>query len=109
VCTIFTDVGRLIAISAHERSIGLHHRAKHPGFPEDLLLNLRHLILSHHGEYEKASVRLPQTLEAIVLHFCDNLDAQSAGVAQLVTAAPPDAVWSEFDKLNNRYYRIVRV
>ncbi|MCD8479854.1 MAG: hypothetical protein LRZ88_06255 [Candidatus Cloacimonetes bacterium] len=24
-----------------------------PGFPDDLLLNLRHLILSHHGEYEK--------------------------------------------------------
>ncbi len=105
----FTDVGRLIGHLSMSDQLVYTTANSIPGFPEDLLLNLRHLILSHHGEYEKASVRLPQTLEAIVLHFCDNLDAQSAGVAQLVTAAPPDAVWSEFDKLNNRYYRIVRV
>jgi 3'-5' exoribonuclease len=67
------------------------------------------MILSHHGEYEKASVRLPQTLEATLLHHCDNLDAQAAGVSQLIEAAPPNAVWSEYDKLNNRYYRIVKI
>jgi len=79
------------------------------GFPEEVLLNLRHLILAHHGEYEKASVRLPQTLEALVLHLCDNLDAQSKGVAQLLESAAPDAVWTEYDKLNNRYYHITKI
>jgi 3'-5' exoribonuclease len=54
-------------------------------------------------------VRLPQTLEALILHHCDNLDAQAAGVSQLLAASPPDAVWSEFDRINNRYYRIVRI
>jgi len=47
-------------------------------------------------------------LEALVLHLCDNLDAQSVGVAQLVEAAPDNAEWTEFDKLNNRYYKIYR-
>ena len=105
----FTDEGRLIGHLSMSDQMAVEAAAKIPGFPAELLLNLRHLILSHHGEYEKASVRLPQTLEAIVLHHCDNLDAQAAGVSQLVNAAPPDAVWSEFDKINSRYYRIVRI
>ncbi len=105
----FTDEGRLLGHLAMSDQIAVDAAAKIPGFPQDLLLNVRHLILSHHGEYEKASVRLPQTLEAIILHHCDNLDAQAAGVSQLLDAAPPEAVWSEYDRMNNRYYRIVRV
>lgn len=76
-------------------------------FPDDLLMKLRHLILSHHGEYEKASARLPQTIEATVLHHADNFDAQTIGVKQLIEANKnPDAKWTEFDKLNQRYYYI---
>ena len=104
----FTDAGRLIGHLALSDQMVCENASKIPGFPEELLLNLRHLILSHHGEYEKASVRLPQTLEAIVLHHCDNLDAQAKGVAQIIEAAPPFAVWTEYDKLNNRYYKIYR-
>jgi len=65
---------------------------------------VRHMILAHHGEYEKGSVRLPQTIEALVLHLADNLDAQTIGVQQLLDITPADSEWSEFDKLNNRYY-----
>ncbi|MCB5270469.1 MAG: HD domain-containing protein [Candidatus Cloacimonetes bacterium] len=105
----FTDEGRLLGHLSMSDQIAVEAAAKIPGFPEDLLLNVRHMILAHHGEYEKASVRLPQTLEALILHHCDNLDAQAAGVSQLLAAAPPEAVWSEFDRINNRYYRIVRI
>jgi len=104
----FTDAGRLIGHLALSDQIVCENASKISGFPDDLLLHLRHLILSHHGEYEKAAVRLPQTLEAIVLHHCDNLDAQATGVAQLIAAIPQNAVWSEYDKLNNRYYKIYR-
>ncbi len=104
----FTDIGRLIGHLSLSDQLVCEHASRIVGFPEETLLNLRHLILSHHGEYEKASVRLPQTLEAVVLHLCDNMDAQSTGVLQLIEAAPENSVWSEFDKLNNRYYRIYR-
>lgn len=105
----FTDLGRLIGhLSLSDQLICEKARAI-TGFPEELLLHLRHLVLAHHGEYEKASVRLPQTLEATILHLCDNLDAQSIGVTQLIEAAPKDADWTEFDKLNSRYYKITRV
>ncbi len=104
----FTDIGRLVGHLSLSDQMVCETAARIPGFPDELLLNLRHLILAHHGEYEKASVRLPQTLEAIVLHLCDNLDAQSVGVTQLIDAAPANAIWTEFDKLNSRYYKIFR-
>ncbi len=45
-------------------------------FPTELLLRLKHMILSHHGTYEFGAPRLPMTPEAIALHYLDNLDAK---------------------------------
>lgn len=42
---------------------------------EELLL-LRHMILSHHGEYEFGSPVRPETLEAEILSQIDNIDAK---------------------------------
>lgn len=102
----FTDEGRLVGHLTLSDQLLCTKAAALGNFPPDLLLHLRHLILAHHGEYEKASVRLPQTLEALVLHLADNLDAQTVGVLQLIQSAPPNAEWTEFDKLNSRYYKI---
>jgi 3'-5' exoribonuclease len=45
-------------------------------FPTELLLRLKHMILSHHGSYEFGSPKLPMTPEAIALHYLDNFDAK---------------------------------
>jgi 3'-5' exoribonuclease len=45
-------------------------------FPDELLLRLKHMILSHHGSYEFGSPKLPMTPEAIALNCLDNLDAK---------------------------------
>jgi 3'-5' exoribonuclease len=45
-------------------------------FPRELLLRLKHMILSHHGTYEFGSPKLPMTPEAVALHYLDNLDAK---------------------------------
>jgi len=47
-----------------------------PNFPAAKRLLVEHLVLSHHGEYEFGSPKLPMTAEAIVLHYLDNLDAK---------------------------------
>lgn len=47
-----------------------------PLFPAAKRLLVEHLVLSHHGEYEFGSPKLPMTAEAIVLHYLDNLDAK---------------------------------
>jgi 3'-5' exoribonuclease len=45
-------------------------------FPKELLLRLKHMIVSHHGTYEFGSPKLPMTPEAIALHYLDNFDAK---------------------------------
>lgn len=101
----FTVMGRLIGHICIGDQIVFEKASKINNFPKNTLIKLRHLILSHHGEFEKAAARLPQTIEAIVLHYADNLDAQTVGVKQLIESSnTTDAEWSEFDRLNNRYY-----
>lgn len=83
----YTDAGRLIG----HITLGLDRFDRHvrdlAGFPPDLNLHLRHLILSHHGEYEFGSPRRPKTIEAQILHFVDNMDARVAIFAQTIQAA----------------------
>lgn len=45
-------------------------------FPRELLLRVKHLIVSHHGSYEFGSPKLPMTPEAIALNHLDNFDAK---------------------------------
>ena len=47
-----------------------------PNFPAAKRLLVEHLVLSHHGEYEFGSPKLPMTAEAMLLHYLDNLDAK---------------------------------
>ncbi|MBI3210985.1 MAG: HD domain-containing protein [Candidatus Solibacter usitatus] len=47
-----------------------------PGFPPKLRTLLEHLILSHHGQYEFGSPKLPAFPEALLLHHIDNLDSK---------------------------------
>ena len=37
---------------------------------------MQHIVLSHHGQYEFGSPKLPATPEAIAIHYLDNLDAK---------------------------------
>ena len=100
----FTDEGRLIGHIVLGDSFIVKKAMEINLFPMDILMKLRHLIISHHGELEKGSVKVPQTIEAIILHFADNLDAQTTGTLQIIEAAnDPTATWSDYDKLNNRY------
>lgn len=45
-------------------------------FPKELMLRIKHMIVSHHGTYEFGSPKLPMTPEAIALHHLDNFDAK---------------------------------
>ncbi len=53
-------------------------------------IKLEHLILSHHGLPEFGAVKTPMTLEAVVLHQLDNLEAKITGFSEFVAKNPPD-------------------
>ncbi|MFA5498244.1 MAG: HD domain-containing protein [Candidatus Cloacimonadia bacterium] len=101
----FTNIGRLIGHVVLGDELVAKKAAEIDAFPTETLMKLRHMIISHHGELEMGAARVPQTLEATLLRHADNLDAQTTGVKQIMEQGVEDiSDWSEYDKLNNRYY-----
>jgi 3'-5' exoribonuclease len=75
----YTDAGRLVGHIVLGARLVREKAGQIPGFPEPLILQLEHLILSHHGEKEWGAPTVPQTLEALLLHYLDNVDAKLCG------------------------------
>jgi len=59
-----------------------------PAFPPRLRNLLDHLIISHHGELEWGSPKVPMFAEALLLHCLDNLDAKMEAVRSLLKRDP---------------------
>ncbi|HEJ83934.1 MAG TPA: HD domain-containing protein, partial [Desulfobacteraceae bacterium] len=74
-------------------------------FPRPLALLLKHLLLSHHGQYEYGSPKRPKTMEAVVLNFIDDLDAKINGVRTHIEKEPDsDSAWTSYHRLYDRYF-----
>jgi len=89
----YTDQGQLLGhivlgLSSLDAKIAEAERLSGEVMPEEIVLELRHLIVSHHGELEFGSPVLPMTPEAVVLHYLDNLDAKLHQVQQLLRDDP---------------------
>lgn len=85
----YSDEGQLIghivmAVSMLEEKIREAETLSGETLPRELALRLKHMIVSHHGQYDFGSPKLPMTLEAIALHFLDNLDSKMHTVRQLM-------------------------
>ena len=74
-----------------------------PGFPPELALQVRHMLLAHHGRYEWGAPRRPKTLEAIALHHLDNLVAQLNRFQSILEGRMAGEAWSDYDRLLGRY------
>lgn len=70
----YTDEGRLLG-HIFMAARWIEEVAKPLGTPRGIIVELQHLILSHHGELAYGSPKRPKTLEAMVLHHIDKLDA----------------------------------
>lgn len=66
-------------------------------FPRELALRLQHMIISHHGEMEWGSPKQPQTLEACILHFADNMDAQCSKFQEILLDESKNP-WTSYDQ-----------
>ncbi len=73
------------------------------GFPRQLKTVVQHLIISHHGEYEFGSPKLPMFPEALVLHCLDNLDSKLEAMnAILRNEATADGYWTAYNQMFGR-------
>jgi 3'-5' exoribonuclease len=69
-----------------------------PGFPPELKTMLEHLIISHHGQYEFGSPKLPMFPEALALHYLDDLDSKMEAMrAHFEREADLESPWSSYN------------
>ncbi len=75
------------------------------GFPDDLEMKIKHMILSHHGQLEHGSPVLPMTVEALLLSYIDNMDAQVRGTLQVIERTDStEGNWTEYVRLLDRFF-----
>ncbi|SDO47393.1 3'-5' exoribonuclease [Desulforhopalus singaporensis] len=73
-------------------------------FPQELLDQLQHLILSHHGRLEFGSPTVPMTVEAFILSLTDDLDAKMNQIEQLRRKLKSEELsWTEYQRVLERY------
>lgn len=98
----YSDEGQLIghlviAVGMLDKKLREVERLAGESVPEELVLRIKHMIVSHHGQYEYGSPKLPMTLEAVALHQLDNLDAKMHSFDQLIRDDPNvDSGWTSF-------------
>ena len=103
----YTDKGRLLGHITLGISLLEELIAAVEGFPPFLADVLKHIILSHHGEQEWGSPKKPMCIEALVVHYIDNLDAKVMGVKEYMNNNMEDEHWSQFHKLyESRFFKI---
>lgn len=66
----------------------LDESARACGFDGELLIHLKHIVLSHHGQHEFGAAVLPQTAEALFVNLVDNIDSKMQMVTRALSALP---------------------
>ncbi|HWE37222.1 MAG TPA: HD domain-containing protein [Isosphaeraceae bacterium] len=98
----YTDEGQLVGhilmgVELLRAKVGQTAALTGEPFPPELLLRLKHMIVSHHGPAEFGSPKPPMTPEAIALHYLDNLDAKVHTFTREIRDDPGrDSSWTPF-------------
>jgi 3'-5' exoribonuclease len=79
----YTTRGQLLGHMIIELEMFQAKLALVPDFPPELKTLLEHLIISHHGQYEFGSPKLPMFPEALLLHYMDDLDSKMESMRAL--------------------------
>lgn len=111
----YSDEGQLIghlvmAVGMLEKKLKEAERLSGEPISGEVVLRLKHMIVSHHGQYEYGSPKLPMTIEAIALHQLDNLDAKIHSFEQLMRDDPNvNSGWTNFNQpLGRKLFKGVR-
>lgn len=98
----YTDEGQLIghpvmAVGLLEKKVGEAEKLAGEPIPEETVLRLKHMLVSHHGQYDYGAPKLPMTLEAVALYYLDGLDAKLNSFEQLMRNDPNvDSPWTHY-------------
>src|ERR1700731_32641 len=94
----YTTRGQLLGHMIIELEMLQAKLALLPDFPAELKTLLEHLIISHHGQYEFGSPKLPMFPEALLLHYMDDLDSKMEAMrAQFEREADLESPWTSYN------------
>ena len=94
----YTTRGQLLGHMIIELEMLQTKLALLPDFPAELKTLIEHLIISHHGEYEFGSPKLPMFPEALLLHYMDDLDSKMEAMrAHFEREADLESPWSSYN------------
>lgn len=100
----YSDEGRLLGHIAiglemiEEKIRGL------PDFPEQERRLIQHMVVSHHGALEFGSPEPPKTMEAVLLHYIDEIDSKINGIREFLDAQSPEEPWSPYHRILGRHF-----
>ncbi len=79
------------------------------GFPAKLKTVVEHMLISHHGQYEFGSPKLPMIREALVFHYLDDMDSKVAAVRAAMAIESGEENWSAYSgALGRKFLRLER-
>lgn len=77
------------------------------GFPDRLKTVVQHILISHHGQYEFGSPKLPMIREALVFHYMDDMDSKMAAVRAAIAIESGEEDWSAYSgALGRKFLRL---
>ena len=100
----YTDEGRLVGHLVLGVTLVDEKLRSLQDFPKELAVRLRHLILSHHGQYDFGSPKEPKFLEAFALHLLDDLDAKINGLNRFMQRDRQEGAWTDFNRMFRKYF-----
>ena len=98
----YTDAGQMLGHIILGYNMVQERMNRLGAFPRSQQEQLLHIILSHHGELEFGSPKVPMTREAMIVHFADNIDAKMKVMETFVEEDPSDGHWTAFNRFLNR-------
>lgn len=105
----YTDEGNFLGhIMIGANMIG-ERAAQIPGFPKELLTQLQHCILAHHGKYEYGSPKLPSIIEAVALNYADDTDAKMETFKEILENNQEKPTWFGYNRLFETNLRASKV
>lgn len=104
----YTDDGQLLGhIVMGSQMIG-ERAAQIPGFPHELLAQVQHCVLAHHGKYEFGSPKIPAIIEALALNYADDTDAKMETFKEILDNAR-DTGWIGYNRLFDSNLKASRI
>ncbi|RMG60585.1 MAG: HD domain-containing protein [Deltaproteobacteria bacterium] len=104
----YTDEGKLLGHITLGASLLTAFQEREGILPPKRFTELLHIVISHHGELEYGSPKRPKTLEAVIVHFVENLDSKVNAFLSVLKEADEGAVWSDYQRMFSRFLYLRR-